>query len=1054
MLEIRLLGEQRVIGGPDLGGRTQPSRSVALLGYLILHAEVPQTRQHLAGVFWPDSTEPQARTNLRRELHNLRVMLGDDPSLMVQPTSLAWRDSPSCRVDVRVFEAERRAASSARASGDSAGFVAHAEAAIAEYRGELMPGSYDDWVLDEREPLLRACVDLCDGVIGAHRRSGDRTRALEVARRRVQLKPLEEAGYRVVMELQAESGDRAAAVSTYHRCATVLEQELGVTPDPETTTMVDRLLHRGDVRDRRRTVDSRSSPRRGGAAAGLIGRAGQIDLLVERWRQATGGRPGLAVVSGEAGVGKSRLVAELAAVAGTEGAVVATTRCFGQSGRLALAPVADWLRGAALRSAAAALEPVWQIEVDRLVPRLPSSATAIRADGPPAVGSRPTIDAWQRHRFFEGLARAVMATDRPVLLVLDDLQWCDEETLAWLAFLLGFAQGTPLLVAATVRSDELDDNREVAASLRSLRSAELVTEIGLTPLDPADTRQLAETLLSRPLSTDEEVLLYAATGGYPLFVVEVASGLPDLSTSASLPDNDLRAVLHRRLEQASPAARDVAGLAAAVGRDFSLDLLAEASDLDADTLVQAVDELWRRRILREQRSGYDFSHDLLRAAAYSSVSPPRRWLLHRRLAQGIELLHAGHVDDVAAQLAEQYDRGGRPDRALGYFGTAAEMAGAVFANAEAIRHHRRCLDLVAQMPAGRDRDEHELDVLEAMSAPLNARHGYSSPLLQSTLERSAALADRLDRPKVLARILVGLFAVRFVQGHIAQAHELAVRALALAAADPDLTGQAHFAFAGTATSLGMLAPAITHFDLAIDCSPAGVSFILGTHHEVHVQAWAAHAHWLLGDDDRAVSRCADAVDQGRSVDHPYSLAVTLAYAGITHQLCDDRTSLLRAVRELSDLCRRYEFAYYGEWGLILGGWATGGQRGVDDIRRGINRLRALGAYTRMPYWLSLLAEVLMAEGRRDEASAVLDAALVAAEQGDDRWWQPEVLRLRAGLDPGPRALDMLRHAIDLAGSQSSRILASRCRADLAVRSVRPSPGPPNPEANALRTPPS
>jgi tetratricopeptide (TPR) repeat protein len=336
------------------------------------------------------------------------------------------------------------------------------------------------------------------------------------------------------------------------------------------------------------------------------------------------------------------------------------------------------------------------------------------------------------------------------------------------------------------------------------------------------------------------------------------------------------------------------------------------------------------------------------------------------------------------------------------------------------------------MPVGRDRDAHELDVLTAMAPPLNALHGYSSPLLQSTLERSAALAEGLDRPKVLARILVGLFSVRFVQGHIALAHELAERALALTLADgdPDLAGQAHFAFAGSATSLGMLVAALTHFDLGIDPSSGTTTFILGTHHDIHAQAWAAHAEWLLGDSDRAVWRCADAVERGRSVDHPYSLAVALAYAGITHQLCGDRTTLLEAVGQLRDLCRRYEFAYYGEWALILEGWTTGGRKGADDISRGINRLRGLGAYARMPYWLSLQAEVLMAEGRRDEARAILDAALVAAEERRDRWWLPEILRLRAGLEPGPRALDMLHRGIDVAGEQSSRTLESRCRADL------------------------
>jgi DNA-binding SARP family transcriptional activator len=1057
VLEVRLLSEQRFSGEPGAAGRTPSSRSVALLAYLILHAGVPQSRAHLAGVFWPDSTEAQARTNLRRELHNLRLLLDGDPSLVVEPTTLTWRDAPSCRVDVRVFDAERRSALSSRSAGDRAGFVVHAEAAIAEYRGHLMPGSYDDWVLEQREPLLRQCVDLCDGVAQAWRESGDGARAAEVARRRVQLEPLEEVGYRILMELQAEAGDRAAAVSTYHRCATMLEQELGVSPDPDTTALVEHLLDRRDGPSLPAASAGAWSRRSGAAGAELVGRHGEVELLVGRWRQATDGRCGLAVVSGEAGVGKSRLVAELTAVAAGQGAVAATARCFGQSGRLALAPVGDWLRSPDLQRAIAALDPVWQVEVDRLVPRTGPLAApgAGRSDRSPAGDGAAMVDAWQRHRFFEGLARAVLSADRPTLLVLDDLQWCDQDTVAFLAFLLGFAEDSRLLVAATARSDEVDDNPEVAASLRALRSAGLVAEVSLHPLDAAATAELAGLLVGRPLGPSEAALLHSATGGYPLFVVEAARSWADPTASAQpLPGNDLQAVLRRRLEQASPAARDVAGLAAAVGRDFSLDLLSEASDLEADTLVQAVDELWRRRILREQQSNYDFSHDLIREAAYDSVSPPRRWLLHRRLAQGIELLHAGNADEVAAQLAEQYDRGGRPDRAFVYFRRAAEVAAGLFANAEAVRLYRRCLTLIGNMPIGRERDARELDVLQAMTAPLNAIHGYSSPVMQSTLERLAVLSEGLGRSRVLVLNLVGLFAVRFVQGHTALSHELAGRALALAEADPELAGQAHFAYAGSASSLGMLTTATSHFDLAVDHTPPTVSLIVGTRLDVHSQAWAAHTHWLLGDEGQAALRCGDALERGRTSDHPYSLAVALAYAGITHQLQGDRDSLLRATGELRELCRRHEFAYYGEWALILEGWATGRGPGVAQIRRGISRLRSQRAMARMPYWLSLLADALVREGDEDEARPVLDAALAAAEQHDDRWWLPEVLRLRAGLEPGAGALDLLHRAIGVAALQSSRTLESRCRADLAAGGVRrPSAGADG-DANAGRTPSS
>ena len=143
-----------------------------------------------------------------------------------------------------MFDAERSAALAARSAGDDAAALHHATAAIAEYRGEFMPGAYEDWVLEHRDRLRRECIELCDLATGAWRKSGDLARAAEVAQRRIQLEPLEEVGYRALMEVQADSGDRAAAVTTFHRCATALEQGLGVTPDPQTTALADRLLAR------------------------------------------------------------------------------------------------------------------------------------------------------------------------------------------------------------------------------------------------------------------------------------------------------------------------------------------------------------------------------------------------------------------------------------------------------------------------------------------------------------------------------------------------------------------------------------------------------------------------------------------------------------------------------------------------------------------------------------------------------------------------------------------------------------------------------------------
>src|SRR5262249_32046497 len=234
-------------------------------------------------------------------------------------------------------------------------------------------------------------------------------------------------------------------------------------------------------------------------------------------------------------------------------------QCFGTSGRLALAPVADWLRNPAIQSAASTLDAAWRAEVGRLVPEQRRGGAEA---GPDAVGN-----AWARHRLFQGLARALIAVQRPLLLVLDNVQWCDQETLAFITFCLRLASGTPVLVAGTLRDDSLREDQELAGWIVRMRASGLLTELPLGPLEAADTARLAEEISGQPLGSADTDLLHATTGGFPLYVIEAVRGTADVG-GAPLPAGDLAAVLRQRLAQATHAAQDVAGLPAAARADF------------------------------------------------------------------------------------------------------------------------------------------------------------------------------------------------------------------------------------------------------------------------------------------------------------------------------------------------------------------------------------------------------------------------------------------------------------------------------------------------------
>lgn len=1019
MLRVSLLGERTIRDDTTGAVRQCSSRGLALIAYLAVHAGSSRARQEIAGVFWPESPEGQALTNLRRELHHLRRALGDEPALLVTSSALCWRDTGTCRVDVRELDRERRAALDA-AGEDHDAILEHGKAALAEYRGELLPGVYDDWLLECRDDLRRQLLELCVAICAAASASGRPAAAVDAARRRIRLAPLDEAGYRTLMELQAALGDRAGAVTTYHHCASTLERELGIEPDRATQATLERLMS-DDPALGVGWVSPRAASRPGSANVEFVGRDGELARLGGLWIEAARGSPRIVLVRGDAGVGKSRLVAEVADRVRRGGAIVASARCFGISGRLALAPVADWLRNPAVRAAAAGLEPVWRAEVERLVPAEEGHVES-------AARGRAMVDAWQRHRFFEGLARAFTGVLRPMLLVLDNAHWCDQETLAFLAYCLTkAAPESPLMLAATMRDDDVEP--EFGEWIAQLRTAGLLTDLRLGPLDRDGTARLARVVSGRRLHRDAAALMHGTTGGFPLYVVEAARATGDAGGAAPSP-GDLVGVLRHRLDQSGDAARDVAGLAAAVGRDFSLDLLAEASDLDPVAVVRAVDELWRRRIVHELPDGYDFSHDLLREVAYEQVSPPGRWLLHRRIALALERLHRGRIDDVAALLAEQYRLAGQTERALDYYQQAGEAAAGVFAYTEAIRLNREALSLVRAQRDGERRHVRELAVLEASIAPINAQHGYSSPLLREAVEQTVALADRLGRHESLLANLTGLWASQFVQGRLREADATATRVLAMAG-DGELSGPPHFAFAGSSLSLGRPVQALRHFDLACERSKGAPSLTIGTRPEIHARAWSAHALWILGRSTDAGRACREAVELGRRSGHPYNLAVALAYGAVTRQLLDDRGAVTELTRELGELCDRYGFAYYREWDLVLDGWARMDEAGFESARRGIDNLKHSGAFTRMPYWLWLLADVAAGIGRAGTARSLLDAALATGHSRNDLWWLPEVMRARAGLDQDSAVgLARLEGAAAIAREQGSTTLLDRCERDL------------------------
>src|SRR5579859_4225200 len=404
-------------------------RLQSLLAYLVLHRSGPQTRSHLAFLLWPDSTEAQAHTNLRKVLYQLRQSYpGIDHFLAVSKQSLQWRPVQDSiwSLDVEEMEVAMARATRAGEMRDATASRQAYERIMQLYRGDLLPDCYDEWILPERDRLHQLFLRAAESLVALLEEEGEYEAAISVAQQLLRHDALHEVTYRQLMHLHALRGDRAAALRIYHTCVTVLERELAVEPSETTRRAYEALLK----------MDTAGSPRRvpivpRGVGAPLVGRKPEWSRLQTVWRRAAAGGAHLVVLSGEAGIGKTKLAEELLAWVNRQGMTTASAHCYAAEGQLAYAPVVMWLRADALQTGLATLDPVWLTEVARLLPDLLTGRSRL-------PHPTPMTDGWQRRHFFEALAHALVDARQPVLLLLDDLQWCDNETLEWLHYLLHF----------------------------------------------------------------------------------------------------------------------------------------------------------------------------------------------------------------------------------------------------------------------------------------------------------------------------------------------------------------------------------------------------------------------------------------------------------------------------------------------------------------------------------------------------------------------------------------------------------------------------------------
>jgi class 3 adenylate cyclase/predicted ATPase len=772
--------------------------------------------------------------------------------------------------------------------------------------------------------------------------------------------------------------------------------------------------------DRARAAESRFEAARTGRLTSFVGRDHEIALLLDRWERAKEGEGQVVLLSGEAGIGKSRIFQMLRQHLAGEPCTRLRYQCSPHYEASALQPIIGQLE----RAAEFAAEDTAAAKLDKIEAMLAHSTDDVAATAPLIAGllsvpfddryAAPSVPAQRlKDLTLEALTNqlAGLAARQPVLMIFEDVQWVDPTTLELLGAMLERVQGARILAVITFRPEF-----EVP-----WRGHGHVTMLTLNRL----TRSQCGNMVARVTegrSLPEEVMdqIVAKTDGVPLFVEELTktvleSGLledrgdrfaltgplPSLAIPATLKDS-----LMARLDRLS-SVRELAQTCAAIGREFSGRLLAEVVPGDWDALERGLAQLVEAELIFRRGAGSDahyvFKHALVQDTAYESLLRSNRMALHRRIAEALERAFPETAEAEPEILAHHYAEAAMVAPAIEHWRRAADRSSARSANHEAVSHLEKALALLATLPAAPERDDAELDMTLKLGGCQLMAKGHGAPEVEAAFSRAMALCRTAGRSTQLDRALFGLWRYYIVVPDFPSCHEMAREMLALGErdGDPVATVLGHYTAGTTQLFCGELASARSSLDRALEIyvpdqrhSPA---YVQGQDPGEACLIYRAKARWLLGYPDAAAESGAEAVAHAERIGDPFSRA----HAHLFHTMFDvfrrDRASARFHSEAVIRLSEDYGFVGWGVGGRLYLDYLdtpTDPDSGVGTMKRNLDLWCTTGLGIFEPLHHSMIAEVHAASGQFDDALDEVATGLRRVEETGERWWDAELLRLR------------------------------------------------------------
>jgi class 3 adenylate cyclase/predicted ATPase len=815
------------------------------------------------------------------------------------------------------------------------------------------------------------------------------------------------------------------------------------------------------------SAEGRFEARQTAGLTPLVGRDEEISLLLRRWRQARDGEGQVVLLSGEPGIGKSRLVRELRERLSEEPHIRLLYQCSPHHTTSPLHPVIEQLERAAGFERddppAARLEKLEAL-LARGTDQLDQAALLIAAllglptqDRYPPLGLTPQR---QKQLTLEALVDrlAGLAAEQPVLLAYEDAHWIDPTTQELLGLAIERVQRLAVLLLITFRP----------GFTPPWSGQPHLSALALTRLGRREGAAMVDQLVQDKALPDEVAAqIVAKTDGVPLFVEELTktvleSGLlkdagDRYELTGPLPPLAIPATLHdsllARLDRLV-AVKDLAQIGAAIGREFSHALLAAVADRPEPELHAALDQLVSSELVFRRGAPpevtYSFKHALVQDAAYQSLLKSRRQQLHARIARALEEQPLERAAVKPEILAHHFTEAGLPERAIDNWLAAGQRALARSAYLEAIAHSERGLNLVPFLAEPAARVDQELKQRTLLGVALGASQGFSSAAMAENYARMKELCRASGQQMRLFTALWGLWLFESLI-HTGSAEQLRLTLELVKLADetgfPEQLLQAHHAAWTTRLDRGEFAECWRH-------AQEGISRYDPESHKLHVSRYGGHdpgvccrihgalALWALGHPQQALAQSDQAIALARQLGHPASLAFAHLFGAFLRQRLGDPAAAEGLAQATMVICREHALLpHIGNAAELIRGWALMAEGRVDDgsteMRRALAALQAVGAHKRLPYYLALLASALGQLGHLDEGLRLLSDARERARTTGEHWWDAEILRSRGdllrqdGLADPSQVEECYREAIAIAKAQAAKSLELRAVTSLA-----------------------